>query len=356
MGAARCHAPPPANPAAYCHRGHGTCSSALNSTPPALLLFLHIEKTGGTTLSYWADRLVAPPHRLTSSYRYGRPNCLLALFPERWPGVTWRPGCGPRPDWRLSRLSFEFHAWSARVFHARVRPALPWLRTQYAAHEGRVVAATLIREPVAHLLSVYRMWPAKKTDRTRRVIPLSDVLDGSRRLQLRALARRPWLPRGAWAARSERACEVDLADARALLDDLDVVGVTECMEAFLHELLARLRLPVSADRDHHQLCAAHAHLPGPGQTLGGRAYAAAHAHGTWRTLDNRSRAAIVASVACDARLHEGVASSWGLRDGGCARRDGRELERLCGRPQIFWRGAQRRNLTAAGWSTSLRQC
>ncbi len=70
----------------------------------------------------------------------------------------------------------------------------------------------------------------------------------------------------------------------------------------------------------------------------------------------RSRAAIVSSVSCDAKLHKGVAAAWGLTDGRCARRDARELERLCGRPQIFWRGARRRNLSAAGWSTSLRQC
>ena len=229
-----CHLPPPATPWRCVHASCYTnfslsvpAGSVVDARGPALLLFVHISKTGGTSIMTWLDRLVRPPARLTASFRYGRPSCLFGLFPERFPRDQWKPRCGSaeRPDWRTSRFAFEFHTWSSGIFLRRVVPQLEWLRSQYAERGGNIVVCTLLREPISHLLSYYTHLPPTDAA-TRRVLPLTiDRVRGARRMQQRALTGRPEFRGKSWTPRKERDCSVDLAASRAVLHWFDVVSL-----------------------------------------------------------------------------------------------------------------------------------
>jgi len=319
---------------------HNRCATAnLSHTvaTPSLLIFFHIAKTGGTSLMFVLDRLVRPPHRLTASFRYGRASCLLGLFPQRFRGARWRPRCGSPtpPDWRHAALAVEYHDWSSSLFTRKLRPQLGWLRAQYAAVGGRLVVATLLRDPAAHLLSWYRMAPPIATAATSAratggggeppgVLPVVAVLGGATRLQQRVLDGRRATAGAGWRARVERPCDVDLRRSRALLRDFDVVGLFDRTDArlgrlFFEQLLLGLDVALyagvargaaaAADGDSddgddaaefHDYYLRNPHRPGGG----GARYRQAKALSLAASRNASVMAAVRAATACDRVLYD----------------------------------------------------
>ena len=309
---------------------HNRCATAnLSHTvaTPSLLIFFHIAKTGGTSLMFVLDRLVRPPHRLTASFRYGRASCLLGLFPQRFPGARWQPRCGSPtpPDWRHAALAVEYHDWSSSLFTRKLRPQLGWLRAQYAAVGGRLVVATLLRDPSAHLLSWYRMAPPVAasmlapregtSEPPATVLPVEAVLGGAARLQQRVLDGRRATAGPSWRARVERPCDVDLRRSRELLGDFDVVGLFDKTDRrlgrhFFEQLLRGLDVALYAGiggategdddaMEYHDFYLRNPHRPGGG----GSRYRQAKALSLAASHNASVMAAVRAATACDLELY-----------------------------------------------------
>jgi len=154
---------------------------------PALVLFFHLEKTGGTALREWLMRYSEPfitrpdgGGGFDRFYEYGESaDCFRFLHPGLYRNSGRRgvdvhererleERCAPAGDlemarrggWADGRFAFEFHAKAGRRFYMdRVRPNLDLLRPRYAAHNGTVLSIVVLRDPAAHALSAYRMWP-----------------------------------------------------------------------------------------------------------------------------------------------------------------------------------------------------
>ena len=63
-------------------------------------------------------------------------------------------------------------------------PRLPQLRALYRERNGSLVTFTLIRDPAAHILSTYRMWPPHlRVDGSKHVRPFQDWLPVASGLQ-----------------------------------------------------------------------------------------------------------------------------------------------------------------------------
>ena len=73
--------------------------------------------------------------------------------------VDWRNVS--EPVWRTMRVGLEFHSNSKGEFLGAVLPRVGALRKAYAEYGGRVVTATLLREPVSQIFSAWHMWPPK---------------------------------------------------------------------------------------------------------------------------------------------------------------------------------------------------
>jgi len=220
---------------------------------PSVVLLYHIEKTGGSAVMKWLKRQTHAPSRLAAVYSYSQTSCFFALHADLFPGMEprWRDklcgGAAPL-DWRSSKVAVEFHSYSKGFFLRSVLPALGALKRRYAEANGTVVAVTSIREPASHLLSKYRMWPPRTADRTHAVpLPAWLASGEAHSLQSRALlSERPALP----------GCE-GLTEARALLGQFDLVGVTHCLRPLLAAIEERLGLPHDPARTGAALAAYH---------------------------------------------------------------------------------------------------
>lgn len=162
----------------------------LTRLPPLLLIFFHVEKSGGTTIRTVLQRYVTPPRglprRLHGYIEYADAPCFMCsafgarvnngssrdspLFGDnacrnaqhRCPGLMLCASAdGPATParWHDARIVLEFHASTTIFYHTHVMPRLGELRRLYAAHGGRVVTATLLREPIAHMRSAFLFWP-----------------------------------------------------------------------------------------------------------------------------------------------------------------------------------------------------
>lgn len=203
---------------------------------PAALLFMHVEKTGGTAVRHWLqhnDDGHAEPARL----QLVSPSCFHAIMrtPSRVDGVC--SSLEPAP-WNRSVTAVEYHSGAAK---GQFWAALPAARDIYSgAAGGRLVAATLVQASSAHLLSTYRMWPPRDTG-SGALVPFARWLPSAAGTQARYLAADG--PRGGG---SNCSAVADAAVAR--LATLDVIGLTGCLATFLAELELSLGLEHDAYR------------------------------------------------------------------------------------------------------------
>ena len=61
--------------------------------------------------------------------------------------------------WHKARLAIEFHASTTAFYHPSVAPRPSELTRLHASVGGRVVTATLYREPASHMRSSFLFWP-----------------------------------------------------------------------------------------------------------------------------------------------------------------------------------------------------
>ena len=196
-----------------------------NVTPVAVLFF-HINKAGGGSISSW---LMRHNPRFTLKLEYFRARLFVSLHQELFPrlGAPWELGRAPvgrRPDWRTTAVAVEYHGLAHGLFWDHVEPQLPVLRRRYAAIGGRLLTLTTVRDPALLIVSWYRQWPPRLPNRT--VAPFRPWLSNASGLLTRALA----YPRAPWKIfHSTRVpffpCPIELATlARRRLDGFDVVG------------------------------------------------------------------------------------------------------------------------------------
>jgi hypothetical protein len=250
---------------------------------PSLLLFGHVEKTGGTSVRQWMQDAVRAghldlfvPYRFAPCYvrrRFAAEAAAAASEHDRCGPAFWRgldrtgarSGMAVRGTrnasdvvWRDSRIALEFHAeGSLAAFVADVLPMMPALRWRYEQEGGVALAMVLLREPVQHLLSAYRMWPPCDKSPSRRrdcrlATSFATFAEGAAGAQAGRLTLQPGTPlRTATIFRRQSGMHVSAAtgcaalvrSAQSALDAVDVVAPTDCLRSVLRSVARRLQLP-----------------------------------------------------------------------------------------------------------------
>ena len=124
----------------------------------SVLLFVHIVKTGGASVRDFFAKQARNGRLLFADYTFA--HCFASLHADIL-------GHAFNSSHHCSRclsavqhapsLPFvvEFHDTSLRLFY-RLLPLLPTLRRHLEAHGGRLLIATVLREPRSHILATYR--------------------------------------------------------------------------------------------------------------------------------------------------------------------------------------------------------
>jgi len=149
--------------------------------PPAMhiLLFVHIPKTGGSSLSFWVRSRLRVHH---FSYRFSE--CFLCsshhghvfaslckLFKT---SICKRGRVWPLPP--EASVFVEFHSNKVMQFWTTVAPRIEALRAVHEPNGGSVKIMTLLREPRAQIVSYYQMWPPTlPTQGTRGILRVRDT-------------------------------------------------------------------------------------------------------------------------------------------------------------------------------------
>ena len=203
----------------------------------------------------------------------------------------------------------EFHAWAEGFYTSDLLRELPALRADYRAAGGRLITFTTLREPRAHIVARYQMWPPKACNATSCMQePFSAFLSDAVGLQTRVLAGEPTkreypLPVKRQQTRHPRgnfSCgEEHFARALAVLSSFDFIGDLANLSATAHlvetcaGLQPRRRVP---------------HI--------------SEGHSAIVTMDERTRpsvqAAIEAAAVCDDRLRRFALRFVGSNDCGTA--------------------------------------
>jgi hypothetical protein len=245
------------------------------ASPPTLVLFYHVEKAGGTTVSHWLKRNVWPEERLSRRLDghviwQAAPCFMCTQFRElgcnrvcgkyelqRLHGAARRLPVG---GWRSARLAVEFHSVSKQFFLRYVLPKLEMLRRLFRAVNGTLVTATLLREPLSFTTSVFRWQPPMTWSMPHRLtMPFERWVEQTIGAQAGLLALRRAHKNSGWelATRFQPAgvgmhnpsgCLV-LEDAKYTLQSFDIVGVTACLRSFLFALGRQLDSPAAADSE-----------------------------------------------------------------------------------------------------------
>ena len=239
-------------------------------TPPSLLLFYHVPKTGGTTLREWlfknaGIRSPGLRRRLHGFIRYYEANCFMCLqFASVLGGVhplqctnKERHGCArqfnttkTRPaginpltaNWRhAGRVAVEFHGPTERLFTDAILPRADALRRLYERHGGTCTLLTLSREPVDLLFSTFHMWPPRPKGNDF-VVPFPAYAQTARGLLTasfdRAACRVSSLESGTF---NNCACDARSAErAIAALRRFDYVGLTACLRPYVFSVVEAL--------------------------------------------------------------------------------------------------------------------
>ena len=363
------------------------------SQRPSLLVYYHVPKTGGSSVREWILRNAGLrarglPARLNGLVRYYEARCFVCLqLGER----VMTQGCSKHEtkqcneqnfksikgsfhsrngDWRTAGpLAIEFHGPSASTFLRDLLPHASALRAMYAQHNGTVVFATLVREPVDLLFSSYHMWPPRSSGgdgggskagkgrgtRQNAVTPFpawvrrggGDVPSGSQLQQsvgsLEGLQVANFVdPACVYVSREHgqrNRCACDANTRRravAALGQFDVVGITSCLPGFMDELESKMRLsPEALDaralrRAMRGNVSAGPLRSKPRCTDCSEAESSAHAGWTWDVLDANTAARTLQTAACDAELYGAALEQWSRsrvpRGAGSTERYGAELD------------------------------
>ena len=286
-----------------------------NSTRPTAILFYHSPKTGGNSVLQWLA--ASPSTGLLLPFTHAQNFFTLHsdLFPHFGPR-RWPSGDGPMPHWRSTNVVVEFHAWSTRWWWEKLEPVLPSLRERYKQAGGRLLTLTTLREPVGHIVSMYRMWAPTKGVRetsgrirgrplrvngSKVLLPLEEWLPYAGGLLTRELLPpqpNPFRPMSWWARRPFLCTAQQRERARTQLASFDLVGVLESASiARMLHALARCTGTALPKADVP-------HIEPEGVTKGGALWVASRAS-IKTTLANATHLLTLSAAAqCDAPLWE----------------------------------------------------
>ena len=215
-----------------------------NATRPTAILFYHSPKCGGNSVVQW---LAASPNT-SLLLPFTHAQNFFTLHGDLFPGFgprQWPSSDGPTPHWRSTNVVVEFHAWSTRWWWDVLEPVLPSLRERYRQAGGRLLTLTTLREPLRHVVSMYRMWPPTKGLRessgrirgrplrvngSKVLLPLAEWLPYAGGLLTRELMPpqpSPFRPMSWWARRPFLCTAQQREKARTRLASFDLVGVLE---------------------------------------------------------------------------------------------------------------------------------
>lgn len=201
------------------------------------------------------DRELGGPEKLQAGFRpsnqllYVRAHCFPQLHLDLLPSTFSQGGCDSFVARPPRSVYVEFHSSSEQLFR-KLRPHFSALRERYRASGGRLIVATLLREPRSLLLARYTMWAGQSRDCSRgkggsamaqycsrpkrtAALPLSDWLAASPGTMWDHLQR---LTNASWNARGGRCAGMDRESARRLVNDrglFDGIGTTEQMARFI---------------------------------------------------------------------------------------------------------------------------
>jgi hypothetical protein len=288
--------------------------SGYRSPRPVALIAYHMEKTGGSALMKWLHKHVRPEQpRLTSLFDYAHTFCFFGLYPDIFPTWSkhWEERCAPGAPalvpWQTSAVAVEFHAYNKRRFWESLEPMLPQLRQKYRERNGSLVTFTLIRDPAAHILSTYRMWPPQLgSGADKHAKPLVQWLRVASGLQVATLCIRV-RNRRTLGYHNPEGCSSMLNESRRRLTIFDVAGPMACMRSVFrglshlmgwdtHDALAEERM----DHALHQSLTA---TRPSGARVGGVLWHEARAFSAVDSMNQSVRDALREAARCDMHLY-----------------------------------------------------
>ena len=212
-----------------------------------MVAFYHIAKTGGSSVMSWfADNRAAVFH-------YGQWKCFFML-PQHADLFNYKAAppeeCQQKYEQDAVSISnatsnrlvyVEFHAHTKSLFWDKLIPTLPQLRQRHEV----VVTFTIVREPLAHMISYYRCFAPRLTNKST-TMPLEEWL---RRpevhgLQTRELTVNRWGANSLSAPEAGTDCNTTLATQRLQL--LDFSCTTRWMNACMEDVAAVVEMPFSS--------------------------------------------------------------------------------------------------------------
>jgi len=291
-------------------------ASGCPARPPTALLYLHLARTGGTTIRAWAAANAGHGRLFDRAHGY---SCAARCFAQQHSDlldVETTPRRCPNDalDWRSMRVAVEFHDDSFNFFVRVVLPQLPALRRRYAEACGVLLAVTTVREPVSHLFSVYHFAPPRLDasapigSAQMGLTPFPAWMGRVEGLQTAMLSGYEGRPRDSgyrlgMVNRLPRERMCGGAAAQAVLAALDVVGVTSCVELLIAHLESTLRrvAPEAANASTRQW-RSDAATHGAGRR--GRCASAAARLWGWDALTAAEQAELLRLTRCDFGLYQ----------------------------------------------------